>query len=356
MTKKYLVPDIKLPSLRAEDILKEVDIDISDVSGSLQGEVMRKGRYGSDFSIDKLIANMTQPAMSNQFEVDFLGPSIYRNIEPTETNSFSIAGEIGQTITQSNYKSTNVNLSLEGVRCRSASLPARTIETELYSPVGKGKPTPTGVVSDSHSMDISFYCDTDFIDRKILQAWMDYIVSTDTAPLVNSGSGDGTSDSVDVERSHLPLFQYPKSYFGQVIIRHLRRDKARDGSKGTVETTLHNAFPSAIATQELSMDSSDMLLFTVTISFEHFITKYYEEERVADLSDLHLVYNGKNKVYPKGLNSGRRFFDGIQDALGLAARFGDDGAEKYLKKFNKYDTQISRLKNSLRDFSSLFGG
>lgn len=33
MTKKYLVPDIKLPSLRAEDILKEVDIDISDVSG-----------------------------------------------------------------------------------------------------------------------------------------------------------------------------------------------------------------------------------------------------------------------------------------------------------------------------------
>ena len=104
------------------------------------------------------------------------------------------------------------------------------------------------------------------------------------------------------------------------------------------------------------MDSSDMLLFTVTISFEHFITKYYEEERVADLSDLHLVYNGKNKVYPEGLNSGRRFFDGIQDALGLAARFGDDGAEKYLKKFNKYDTQLSRLKNSLRDFSSLFGG
>lgn len=356
MAKKYLVPDIKLPSLRPEDILKEVDLDIGDVAGSLQGEVMRKGRYGSDFSIDKLIANMTQPAMSNQFEVDFLGPSIYRSKNTsTETNSFSVDGEIEELVTQSKNNSTNIKLALEGVRCRSASLPARTIETELYSPVGKGKPTPTGVVSDSHSMDISFYCDTDFIDRKILQAWMDYIVSTDTAPLVNNG-GDGLGNNVDVERSHLPLFQYPKSYFGQVIIRHLRRDKARDGSKGTVETTLHNAFPSAIASQELSMDSSDMLLFTVTISFEHFITKYYEEERVADLSDLHLVYNGKNKVYPEGLNSGRRFFDGIQDALGLAARFGDDGAEKYLKKFNKYDTQISRLKNSLRDFSSLFGG
>lgn len=305
------------------------------------------------FSIDKLIANMTSPAMTNQFEVDFLGPNIYKS-KNTMTDSFMEGtfdeNGIENTVTRGKSNSKNMSLALEGVRCRSASLPSRTIETEGYSPVGKTKIVPTGVVNDQHTMDIGFYCDTDFIDRKILQAWMDFIVSTDTAPLQSDNN-----DIVSSERNILPVFQYPKSYQGTVIIRHLRRDDNRKGSI-TVENTLHNAFPTAIAAQELSMDNSDMLIFTVTMAFQNFTTKYHDQSDVKPLSSLHRVYNGTDKISPVGLNSGRRRFDGILEGLGLAAQFGDDGAEKYLKKFNKYDTQVSRLKNSIKDFSSLFGG
>ena len=313
-----------------------------------------------NFSIDNLLVNLTSPAMTNQFKVDFIGPTIFRT-KNTETSTRAVYGDtqeykgkqMDDIVSISKNNQRDIGLSLRGVRCRSAQLPSRTIETELYSPVGKGKPTPTGVVSDAHSMDISFYCDTDFIDRKILQMWMDYIVTTDTG-----ATSGGDELYVSYERNSKPVFQYPKSYMGTVIIEHLRRDDDRllENGTHTVRNTLHNAFPSAISAQELSMDNSDILLFTVTMSFQHFTTRYGEPQEAGNLSELHRVYNGTDKVSPRGLNSGRRRFDGILEGLGLAAQFGDDGAEKLLKKFNKYDTQISRLNNSLRDFGSLFGG
>jgi hypothetical protein len=326
--KKYKIPSIK-------DVQPKIDVEALQEGLRSDAANAEAKRISSrpNFSIDKLMANLTAPAMTNQFRVNFFGPAITSKVTTT-------VGGVSDTTT-----SKSVYLSLEGVRCRSASLPSRTIETEGYSPVGKTKIVPTGIVNDMHEMEISFYCDTNFTDRKILQAWMDFIVTTDTS-----------EGGVSYDRNKFPLFEYPSVYQGTVEIEHLRRDGRMGEGTTTVKNTLHNAFPKAIAAQTLSMDSSDMLLFTVTMAFQHFTTEYKDAKLVADLSDLHSVYNGTNKVNPSGLNSGRRRFDGILEGLGLAAQFGDDRAEKYLKKFNKYDSQVSRLKDSLRDFSSLFGG
>jgi hypothetical protein len=349
--KKYKIPSIK-------DVQPKIDVEALQEGLRSDAANAESKRISSrpSFSIDKLMANLSTPAMTNQFRVNFFGPTLYKS-KNTRTDQRQIveefedkAGNENVTVAAGN-NAKGVSLSLEGVRCRNASLPSRTIETEGYSPVGKTKIVPTGVVNDMHEMEISFYCDTDFVDRKILQAWMDYIVSTDTAPL-----SDGDYSSVSHERNKLPVFQYPISYHGSVEIEHLRRDGRMGEGTTTVKNTLHNAFPKAITAQTLSMDSADMLLFSVTMAFQHFTTEYKDAKLVADLSDLHSVYNGSNKVNPSGLNSGRRRFDGILEGLGLAAQFGDDGAEKYLKRFNKYDSQVSRLKDSLRDFSSLFGG
>jgi len=350
--KKYKIPSIK-------DVQPKIDIEALQEGLRSDAANAESKRISSrpSFSIDKLMANLSTPAMTNQFRVNFFGPTLYKS-KNTRTDQRRIETEFEDELlgiesvgVAAGNNAKGVSLSLEGVRCRSASLPSRTIETEGYSPVGKTKIVPTGVVNDMHEMEISFYCDTDFVDRKILQAWMDYIVSTDTAPLT-----DGDYSSVSHERNKLPVFQYPITYHGSVEIEHLRRDGRMGEGTTTVKNTLHNAFPKAITAQTLSMDSADMLLFSVTMAFQHFTTEYKDAKLVADLSDLHSVYNGSNKVNPSGLNSGRRRFDGILEGLGLAAQFGDDGAEKYLKRFNKYDSQVSRLKDSLRDFSSLFGG
>jgi hypothetical protein len=349
--KKYKIPSIK-------DVQPKIDVEALQEGLRSDAANAESKRISSrpSFSIDKLMANLSTPAMTNQFRVNFFGPTLYKT-RNTRTDQRQIVEEFEDKAGNENVtvaagsNAKGVSLSLEGVRCRNASLPSRTIETEGYSPVGKTKIVPTGVVNDMHEMEISFYCDTDFVDRKILQAWMDYIVSTDTAPL-----SDGDYSSVSHERNKLPVFQYPISYHGSVEIEHLRRDGRMGEGTTTVKNTLHNAFPKAITAQTLSMDSADMLLFSVTMAFQHFTTEYKDAKLVADLSDLHSVYNGSNKVNPSGLNSGRRRFDGILEGLGLAAQFGDDGAEKYLKRFNKYDSQVSRLKDSLRDFSSLFGG
>ena len=343
--KKYKIPSIK-------DVQPKIDVEALQEglrSDAANAEAKRISARPS-FSIDKLMANLSTPAMTNQFRVNFFGPTLYKT-RNTRTDQRQIVEAFEDkdgnenVTTASGNDSKGVSLSLEGVRCRNASLPSRTIETEGYSPVGKTKIVPTGVVNDLHEMEISFYCDTDFLDRKILQAWMDFIVTTDTS-----------EGGVSYERNKLPVFQYPISYHGSVEIEHLRRDGRMGEGTATVKNTLHNAFPKAIAVQTLSMDSADMLLFSVTMAFQHFTTEYKDAKLVADLSDLHSVYNGNNKVNPSGLNSGRRRFDGILEGLGLAAQFGDDRAEKYLKRFNKYDSQVNRLKDSLRDFSSLFGG
>jgi hypothetical protein len=350
--KKYKIPSIK-------DVQPKIDVEALQEGLRSDAANAESKRISSrpSFSIDKLMANLSTPAMTNQFRVNFFGPTLYKS-KNTRTDQRRIETEFEDELlgiesvgVAAGNNAKGVSLSLEGVRCRNASLPSRTIETEGYSPVGKTKIVPTGVVNDMHEMEISFYCDTDFVDRKILQAWMDYIVSTDTAPLT-----DGDYSSVSHERNKLPVFQYPITYHGSVEIEHLRRDGRMGEGTTTVKNTLHNAFPKAITAQTLSMDSADMLLFSVTMAFQHFTTEYKDAKLVADLSDLHSVYNGSNKVNPSGLNSGRRRFDGILEGLGLAAQFGDDGAEKYLKRFNKYDSQVSRLKDSLRDFSSLFGG
>ena len=343
--KKYKIPSIK-------DVQPKIDVEALQEglrSDAANAETKRISSRPS-FSIDKLMANLSTPAMTNQFRVNFFGPTLYKT-RNTRTDQRQIFEEFEDAAGNENVttaggtNSSAVSLSLEGVRCRNASLPSRTIETEGYSPVGKTKIVPTGVVNDMHEMEISFYCDTNFIDRKILQAWMDFIVTTDTS-----------EGGVSHERNKLPLFEYPSKYQGTVEIEHLRRDGRMGEGTTTVKNTLHGAFPKAIATQTLSMDSADMLLFTVTMAFQNFTTEYKDAKLVADLSDLHSVYNGNNKVNPSGLNSGRRRFDGILEGLGLAAQFGDDRAEKYLKRFNKYDSQVNRLKDSLRDFSSLFGG
>tara|TARA_B100000497_G_scaffold41589_1_gene48368 strand:+ start:4880 stop:5920 length:1041 start_codon:yes stop_codon:yes gene_type:complete len=343
--KKYKIPSIK-------DVQPKIDVEALQEglrSDAANAEAKRISSRPS-FSIDKLMANLSTPAMTNQFRVNFFGPSIVitgqSTADPARKYNFENSTKgYTQNTTTTMKRSSVLSLSLEGVRCRNASLPSRTIETEGYSPVGKTKIVPTGVVNDMHEMEISFYCDTNFIDRKILQAWMDFIVTTDTS-----------EGGVSHERNKLPLFEYPNRYQGTVEIEHLRRDGRMGEGTTTVKNTLHGAFPKAIATQTLSMDSADMLLFSVTMAFQHFTTEYKDAKLVADLSDLHSVYNGSNKVNPSGLNSGRRRFDGILEGLGLAAQFGDDRAEKYLKRFNKYDSQVSRLKDSLRDFSSLFGG
>jgi len=201
--KKYKIPSTK-------DVQPKIDVEALQEGLRSDAANAESKRISSrpSFSIDKLMVNLSTPAMTNQFRVNFFGPTLYktrntsmdRKIIPEEFEDK--AGNENITLL-SGTNSNAVSLSLEGVRCRNASLPSRTIETEGYSPVGKTKIVPTGVVNDMHEMEISFYCDTDFLDRKILQAWMDYIVSTDTAPLT-----DGDYNSVSHERNKLPVFQY----------------------------------------------------------------------------------------------------------------------------------------------------
>ena len=263
-------------------------------------------------SIDTIIGAFKAPAMANQFEVSFLGPQ---------------------------------GLSLNGVRVKSASIPKREIETAEKITAGKATILPTGKIMDGGTATFNFYCDIEFLDRQILQLWMDSIYAGDLLA------------TDDFEQTQ-PMFAYYKDYIGKIDIKHLRKDGYNptwgpEGQQGTsFITSLHDAYPTSINEIELSMDSSEMLNMSVTFAYRYFTTEYTES--VEKTRTPHPVYAAE-RPSPNGLNSGRGQWNGIIEALGVASQYSG-AARGLLGKANKLDSTLNKIDNAKKNIKNLFGG
>ena len=91
--------------------------------------------------IDRFVSNFDTGARANRFQADFFGP---------------------------------MGLSLEGLRCDTASLPGRTIETTPWSEYGQKRQMPNAV-NDGGETAFTFNCDQAFADRLIIEAWQSLV-------------------------------------------------------------------------------------------------------------------------------------------------------------------------------------
>lgn len=212
----------------------------------------------AQFSIDKLRHNFDQGARANRYVVAIECPKL--------------------------------NIKMDGVRCVNATLPGRTLETTEFSEYGPTRKMPFNV-NYGGEFNLTFLCDSTFLDRFIIDAWNGAIFS----------KGSGTVNN--------PQFLYYDEYVGRVEVEQYNQD-----AQPSLLYTFEEAYPVSYAAQELSYENGEIMKLEVTFAFRYFTTHYKAPNSVS------------------GINKGRRALDILLDIKNL--RKGGNKANDGLQRFN----------------------
>lgn len=250
-------------------------------------------------SIDSLRYQFDQGARPNRYTVDFYCPPL--------------------------------GLTLEGVRCITASLPGRQLETGDVSEYGPIRKIPFNVGMDGQEVSFTFVCDSSFADRFLIEAWQEAIFGGES---INESVGPARDNKEKQQRreslerlvsinpdfalgkketrgsSINPQFAYYNEYIGEIVIKQITRSDKR-----SLQYRIHEAYPVSFAPMELSADATDQLMrFECTFAF-----RTWESE-----------YSNPNPV--SGINKGRRFLDALSSITNL--KKGGNKANDTLTRFN----------------------
>ena len=238
----------------------------------------RKVRRGqrNEFNIDKLRYNFDQGARANRYLVGIYCPVL--------------------------------GIKMDGVRCVSATIPGRQLETTDFSEYGPTRKMPFNVNYNGGEVALTFLCDSTFVDRFILDAWQGAIFA-------GAGHGDysGTANH--------PVFSYYNEYVGTMEIEQYNQT-----AMPSTLFKLQEVYPLNINAQELSYENGEILKVEVTFAFRYFQTEY------------------KNPNTVRGINRGRRALDLLLDIKNL-----QPGG-------NKANDTVQRFRDQLNKFSGFFSG
>ena len=252
--------------------------------------------------IDKFKANFNQGARANRFDCRVFCPRI---------------GLAEQSM---------------GLRVQSTSLPGRTLETDTFNYGGGPERQLPNNVSHGDSLTMSFYCDQTFLDRYLLEAWLDLIWKP------QEGGGDTANPYLN------PLFTYPiksavadaktDGYYGTIEIDQIRMD-----DKPALSYKFQEAYPISYADMTLDQATGDSIM-TFDIDFAY---SWFEVENVSDKNPMDADFEPTEPMEGQGpdINKGRRGLDIALDILKVTSRFGK--GSKLLQKLTNLDTGLTRL-------------
>ena len=282
-------------------------------------EYSERGR----FNIDKLRYNFDQGARPNRYTVDFYCPPL--------------------------------GIALEGLRCQTASLSGRQLETGDFSEYGPTRKLPFNLSMDGQEVSFTFVCDSSFADRYIIDAWQGAIftgtkdggsststietIKTEKNTLVNPTQeevdnleGDITSVEKQTTTNYYanraglgssvhPTFSYYENYVGEIVVKQITQQ-----NKNSLVYRIHEAYPVSFAPMELSYASSDEILkFECTFAFRTWDSQYENPNPVS------------------GINKGRRFLDILASTRNLR------------KGGNKANDTVQRFQDRLARLGGIFG-
>jgi hypothetical protein len=252
--------------------------------------------------------------LASQFDIEITENGIGFRDEPLSIDKFRSVMDSGA---RTNRYLVDIHcpklgdISIEGLRCISATLPGRQLETTDFSEYGPIRKMPFNVGNDGGQISFTFLCDSSFTDRFIIEAWQTLIYSGETEANVGS--------SVN------PQFMYYNDYIGEIDITQLRLD---GGNALTYNLT--EAYPVSFSPQPLSYETSDDIMkFEVDFAFRTFTTQY----------------TNRDEGFIDGLNKGGKMLNALG---GLASLLGKEGDAKNLQRFSN---RISTLSGLLSPFS-----
>ncbi len=249
-------------------------------------EIKRKNRL----NIDALRYNFDQAARPNRFTVDFYCYPL--------------------------------GIKLEGLRCITASLPGRQLETGDFSEYGPTRKLPFNLAMDGQEVSFTFVCDSSFADRFIIEAWQSSIFtglkdsSFEYVDEFGDTQIDDTIKGADMGSSIHPTFAYYQDYVGEIVVKQITRS-----DKDSLVYRIHEAYPVSFNPIELNSSSTDELMkFECTFAFRTWDSKYENPNPVS------------------GINKGRRFIDALLDIKNLRK-----GGNKANDKIQKFSDRLARL-------------
>lgn len=145
-------------------------------------------------------------------------------------------------------KMANDNTEFLTFRCESADLPGKTFSTDDRKDYVITTKHPNGMTFTD--LNLSFICSSTMKEREFFDKWMEIIV------------GNGSLRS---------------SYYDEFISRELKVNLYTGVKENkSCVFTFHNIYPIAIASQNVSWTSSEVLKMTVSFSYEKWSVEYYK--------------------------------------------------------------------------------
>ena len=165
-----------------------------------------------------------------------------------------------------------------GLLCAEASLPTSSMATAEVRDNFMGIPQEFAHTRLYTDIDFTFYVDSNYVNLRIFEAWMDYI------------AGGSQSEISELDENYYRRMNYPDNYKVQTMfISKFERD-----FNSQIDYQFVNAFPKLVTAIPVSYGAADLLKVTVSFTYDRYIVNPKGSIRKANssgFSDIPRVAN-----------------------------------------------------------------
>ena len=165
-----------------------------------------------------------------------------------------------------------------GLLCSEASLPASSLATGEVRDNFMGIPQEFAHTRLYTDIDFTFYVDSNYLNLRIFEAWMDYI------------AGGSQSEINELSENYYRRMNYPDNYKVQTMfISKFERD-----FNSQIDYQFVNAFPKLVTAIPVSYGAADLLKVTVSFTYDRYIVNpkgSIKKANTSGFSDIPRVAN-----------------------------------------------------------------
>ena len=167
-----------------------------------------------------------------------------------------------------------------GLLCAEASLPTSSMATAEVRDNFMGIPQEFAHTRLYTDIDFTFYVDSNYLNLRIFEAWMDYIA--------------GGSEINELSENYYRRMNYPDNYKVQTMfISKFERD-----FNSQIDYQFINAFPKLVTAIPVSYGAADLLKVTVSFTYDRYIVNPKGSIKKANTSEFNDIARVANESVP----------------------------------------------------------
>jgi len=190
-----------------------------------------------------------------------------------------------------------------GLLCSEASLPTSSLATGEVRDNFIGVPQEFAHTRLYTDIDFTFYIDSNYVNLRIFEAWMDYI------------AGGSQSEIDELNENYYRRMNYPDNYKVQTMfISKFERD-----FNSQIDYQFVNAFPKLVTAIPVSYGAADLLKVTVSFTYDRYIVNPKGSIKKANTSgfdDIARISNDTTAPAPRdGSAAAEEFFEENRNSI-----------------------------------------